>query len=143
MSVKDRLGGDSSNSHHSKTSIHQLRPLLLGHSISSLGGEGVKSEVTRFTLSSHGGLDSGDGDANIEETDPHEELLHGSSGNKGIVRTYGGRNGLKRVHLTRDADEVSGDEAHDGKHGSAAMTDLRLAEVWNKRSIALREFQLR
>jgi hypothetical protein len=43
---------------------------------------------------------------------------------------------------TWDADEVGGNETNDSKHGSTSVTDLSFAEERNKRSIALREFQL-
>lgn len=47
--------------------------------------------------------------------------------------------GLEAVGISRDANKVSGDEANDGKHGSAAMTDFGLTEERYERRVSFGE----
>ena len=78
MFSEDRLSSNSTNSAHGKTSVKELRNLLLLHLGGVLGGESVQSEVTGLTLSVHGGKDGGVSDDNIKKSDPEKKLEHGS-----------------------------------------------------------------
>lgn len=53
--------------------------------------------------------------------------MHGSL-QQNIVRIDRLGDGFKAVGISRNANKVGGDEAYDGKHGRAAMTDFGLTE---------------
>ena len=84
--------------------------------------------TTGLTLSLVGGNDGGGSNQKVDEANPEEELVHGAGLEEGVVGIDGLGDGLERVHLSGDADEVGGDEAHDGEHGGAAVLDLGLTE---------------
>lgn len=91
-------------------------------------GIGIPKLTTGLTLSLVGGNDAGGGNKDVHEANPEEELVHGAGLEKGVVGIDGIGDGLEGVHVSGDADEVGGDEAHHGEHGRAAVLDLGLAE---------------
>jgi len=128
MSTEDSLGGNSTNSTHGQASIQQFTKLLLLHllSIRIILWSG-KAKVTRLSLTSHRGLNCRNGNNGIEQTNPQEKLVHGSL-QQNVVSIDCLGDGLEAVGISRDANKVGGDEANDGKHGSAAVTDFGLTE---------------
>ena len=127
MSTQNSLGCNSSNGAHGQPSIQKLALLLLIQLGLVLGRKGSPAKVSRIALSLHGGLDGGVGDDNVPETDPKEELVHGSL-EEDVVRVHRLGHGFEAVRSSGETHKVGGDVAHDGQHGGAAMADFGLAE---------------
>mmetsp|Transcript_19767 Transcript_19767/g.54975 ORF Transcript_19767/g.54975 Transcript_19767/m.54975 type:complete len:227 (-) Transcript_19767:34-714(-) len=141
VSSCDGLRGDTSNSNHGQSSIHELCLTLLGESLVGLWHGHVPSEVTWLTVSLGGGSSGWGGDDEVEETNPEGELVHWSGLEESIVGIDGLWDGLEGVHLAWDADEVGGDETNDGQHGGTSVTQLALTEPWEEWLVSLGELQ--
>jgi hypothetical protein len=102
----------------------------------------VQIRTTGFTLSLHGSSGGRASEEEVEKTNPQKKLVHGSSLQKGIVGIDGLGDGLEGVHITRDANEVGGDETNDSQHSSASMADFSLLEPGKERFVGLRKLQL-
>mmetsp|Transcript_30656 Transcript_30656/g.89542 ORF Transcript_30656/g.89542 Transcript_30656/m.89542 type:complete len:210 (-) Transcript_30656:10-639(-) len=138
VSGDDGLGGDTTDSDHGQTAVEELGNLLLLHTGIVLGGKlGAEGEVTGFALSLEGGNNGGGGNKDVDEANPEEELVHGARLEEGVVGIDGPGDGLEGVHVAGDADEVGGDEAHDGEHGGAAVLELGLTEPGEERLVGL------
>ncbi len=94
----------------------------------SIIGIGIPKLTTGLALSLVGGNNTGGGNKEVDEANPEEELVHGAGLEEGVVGIDGLGDGLEGVHVSGNADEVGGDEAHDSEHGGAAVLDLGLAE---------------
>lgn len=99
--------------------------------------------TTRFTVSITSGLHCGGGDNKVPKTNPEDKLVHRSRLEESIMGIDGLGDGLEGVHLTGDTHEVSGNETHDGKHGSTSVTDFTLTEPWHKRRVSFGKAQLK
>ena len=127
MSRDNSLSSNTTNSTHGQSSMQKLLHLHILHGLRILGTLVSKSKVTSLSLTLHCGLDGGDGDDGIEQSNEKEELVHGSL-QKDVVRIDSLGDGLEAVGISGDADKVGGDETDDGEHGGTAVTELGFTE---------------
>lgn len=127
MSSNNSLSSNTSNSTHGQSSIQKLLHLHILHGGRILGSLVSESKVTGISLSLHCGLDGGNGNNSIEQTNEQKELVHGSL-QKHVVGINSLGDGLEAVGISGDTDKVGGDESDDGEHGGTAVTELGLTE---------------
>mmetsp|Transcript_29601 Transcript_29601/g.43443 ORF Transcript_29601/g.43443 Transcript_29601/m.43443 type:complete len:223 (-) Transcript_29601:47-715(-) len=132
VSGEDRLGGNSTDSHHSKTSIlqlPQLHPVNFFFRLSNKESKGVKSEVTRFTSRSLKHLADSDPRQHFGNSNEKKDLSHSTSGNCGIMSSSRGSS-LHGLGERVDLDTlVNSDESTPCKHSNTAVLELGLAKV--------------
>ena len=141
MSAQHGLGGDPTDRAHGQPSVQQLAQLLLFELLPVrivLGP--LEAEVPRHPLPPHRGLDGGEGDDGIEQSDPKEELMHGTV-EEDVVSVDGLGYRLEAVGGAREADEVGGDEPDHRDHGRASVADFGLAEEGHEGGVGLGELE--
>lgn len=128
MPAEDRLGSNSSNGKHGQPSIQQFIELQLLHLLSiGIVLRSGEAKVSGSTLPLHRGLDCRNGNDGIPQTDPQQQLMHGSL-QQDVVGVDRLGNGGKGVGISGNANKIGDDEAHDGEHGSAAVAEFGLAK---------------
>mmetsp|Transcript_22066 Transcript_22066/g.50409 ORF Transcript_22066/g.50409 Transcript_22066/m.50409 type:complete len:213 (+) Transcript_22066:350-988(+) len=132
-----RLGGDTSEGHHSKSSVLKFLKLpvinlLLGFSFQDL--ERIEHEVSSLTIVfSLRHLDEHSAGAELDESDGKKQEGHGSLIYKNIMGLVGGRDVLDGVHSTwetkrnRSESAVGGDPSGPREHGDASVLELCLS----------------
>ena len=138
MSRNNSLSSNSTNSTHGQSSVQQFLHFHILHSGRVLGSLVSESKVTSVSLSLHCGLDGGDGNNGIEQTDEQKELVHGSL-QKNVVGINSLGDGLEAVGITGETDEVGSDESDDGEHGGTAVTELGFTEEWHQGAVGFGE----
>ena len=141
MPAQHGLGGDPPDRAHGQPSVQQLAQLLLLELLPVrivLGP--LETKVPRHPLPPHRGLDGREGDDGIEQSDPQEELVHGTV-EQDVVGVDGLGYRLEAVGRAREAYEVGGDEPDDRDHGRAAVADLGLAEEGHEGGVGLGELE--
>ncbi len=133
--TEGRLGGNTSEGEHGKTSIGNLTGL---HELDLLitlvlkEREGVKGVVTGLTVTlSLGNLNEDSGGTELDESNSEEEESHGSLFNQDIVGLVGGGDVLNRVQFTGEAkgdseSTVSGEPSEPSHHSNTGMLELGL-----------------
>mmetsp|Transcript_742 Transcript_742/g.991 ORF Transcript_742/g.991 Transcript_742/m.991 type:complete len:224 (-) Transcript_742:18-689(-) len=138
VSSDNSLSRNSTNSTHGQSSIQKLLHLHLLHLGSILGSLVSKSKVTGISLSLHCGLDGGNGNNSIEQTNEQKELVHGSL-QKNVVGIDCLGDGLEAVGISGDTDKVGGDESDNGEHGGTAVTELGFTEEGDEGTVGFGE----
>jgi hypothetical protein len=138
MIIHDRLGSNSSHSHHGQTSIQQLVHLILLQRGLILGRQPLPSKVTGLPLPLHSRLNTRVRNDNIPKRDPKQKLMHRSL-QKSIVSSHRLGHGLEGVSVSGDTDKVLDDEAGHGKHGGAAVADFGFAEEGDEGGVSFGE----
>ena len=127
VSRNNSLSSNSTNSTHSQSSVQQLLHFHILHLVSVLGSLVSESKVTSLSLSLHCGLDGGNGNNSVEQTNEQKELVHRSL-QKNVVGINSLGDGLEAVGITGETDKVGSDESDNGEHGGTAVTELGFTE---------------
>mmetsp|Transcript_9912 Transcript_9912/g.20610 ORF Transcript_9912/g.20610 Transcript_9912/m.20610 type:complete len:218 (+) Transcript_9912:622-1275(+) len=132
--VGESVSGDdgsvdhSSEGNHGQTSVLQLGKLHVLRLLRIRGhqAQGIESKVARLPIELvH--VAQGSQTHGLHETDPEQDLLHGSV-EEGIVCVDDLGDGLEGELLAGNADEFGDDEADDSEHGLTAVFEFGLAE---------------
>ena len=131
MSGENRLGDNTTEGHHSKTSVLdflQFHVINLSLSL-SLEETNTETEVTGLASRSLKHLTDGNPGKHLSQTNEEKDLSHGTELNCGIVssRRSSSSVGL-RVRVDVEA-IVYGNKSKPGKHTDAAVLELRLTKV--------------
>jgi hypothetical protein len=141
VSSDNRLGGNSTDGKHSKTSVKKLRVSLLLHFGGILGSHHGPSKVTGFSVSILGGNNSGSSDNKVEKSNKEKKLEHGSISQESIVGINSLGDGFERIHFSWKSDKVGGNESNNRQHGGSSVTKFGLAEERKERFISLSELE--
>ena len=103
----------------------------------------IQKRTTWFTISRIHGANGWSRKHDIKNRNIGGKLDHWTTCQERIVGVDGPGDGIERVHVAWDADQVSSNVSDDGQHGSAAMAEFGFAEEWDEGRVGFGEFQLK
>ena len=128
----------ATDAHHGQAAVLDLgKRVALGSGLVLGEVERVELEVARGTLALEG-LEERDGAENLKEREPEKQLAHSSLLHEDVMDTGHLGAADDPVH-TREGEDVLGHGTGSGKHGNAAVLELRLAEELDVRDLRAAE----
>jgi hypothetical protein len=141
VSGNDTLSSNTSDGNHGQSSVEQFGILLLLHLGVILGSHQGPAKVTGSAFALGRGHGGGCRNDEIPESNPQEQLVHGTGLEESVVCVNGLGNGGEGVGFPGDADKVGGDKADDGEHGGTSVAEFTLAEPGQEWFVRFRQLE--